>query len=140
INLMGDKIAARDTAVKAGVPIIGGIEGGEENVQESDFPVLVKASAGGGGKGMRVVYEPSQLKYAVQEAKTEAKAAFGNDAVYIERYIQNPRHVEVQVIADSHGNVIHLGERECSIQRRHQKLLEESPCLFITDKLRQKLH
>lgn len=140
INLMGDKIAARDTAVKAGVPIIEGIEGGEKNVQESDFPVLIKASAGGGGKGMRVVYEPSQLKYAVQEAKTEAKAAFGNDAVYIERYIENARHVEVQVIADSHGNVIHLGERECSIQRRHQKLLEESPCLFITEKTRQKLH
>jgi len=140
IRLMGDKIAARNTAAGAGVPIIEGIEGGAENVKESDFPVLIKAAAGGGGKGMRIVHEASELKSAIQEAKNEASAAFGNDSVYIERYIQNARHVEVQVLADTHGNVIHLGERECSIQRRHQKLIEESPCSFISDELRQKLY
>src|SRR5690625_4507209 len=140
IRLMGDKIAARDTAVKSGVPIIEGINGGAENVKESDFPVLIKASSGGGGKGMRIVHQSSKLKSAIQEAKTEASAAFGNDAIYIERYIENARHVEVQVLADTHGNVIHLGERECSIQRRHQKLIEESPCAFISEQLRKKLY
>ena len=140
IRLMGDKIAARDTAVRSGVPIIEGINGGAENVKESDFPVLIKASSGGGGKGMRIVHQSSKLKSAIQEAKTEASAAFGNDAIYIERYIENARHVEVQVLADTHGNVIHLGERECSIQRRHQKLIEESPCAFISEQLRKKLY
>lgn len=140
IDLMGDKIAARDTAKKAGVPIIEGIEGDVEKADPSDFPLLIKAAAGGGGKGMRIVHRPDQLKEAIQEAKKEANAAFGDSSVYVERYIENARHVEVQILADSHGNVVHLGERECSIQRRHQKLIEETPCAFIPDTLRDRLY
>ncbi|MFD2131774.1 acetyl-CoA carboxylase biotin carboxylase subunit [Pseudogracilibacillus auburnensis] len=140
IDLMGDKIAARDTAKKAGVSIIEGIEGDVEKADPSDFPLLIKAAAGGGGKGMRIVHRPDQLKEAIQEAKKEANAAFGDSSVYVERYIENARHVEVQILADSHGNVVHLGERECSIQRRHQKLIEETPCAFIPDTLRDRLY
>lgn len=140
IDLMGDKIAARDTAKKAGVPIIEGIEGDVEKADPSDFPLLIKAAAGGGGKGMRIVHRPDQLKEAIQEAKKEANAAFGDSSVYVERYIENARHVEVQILADSHGNVVHLGERECSIQRRHQKLIEETPCAFIPHTLRDRLY
>ncbi|MBO1001849.1 acetyl-CoA carboxylase biotin carboxylase subunit [Pseudogracilibacillus auburnensis] len=140
IDLMGDKIAARDTAKKAGVPIIEGIGGDVEKADPSDFPLLIKAAAGGGGKGMRIVHRPDQLKEAIQEAKKEANAAFGDSSVYVERYIENARHVEVQILADSHGNVVHLGERECSIQRRHQKLIEETPCAFIPNTLRDRLY
>lgn len=144
INLMGDKIAARNTAVTLGVPIIEGLEtdtiNGKDKINETDFPLLIKAAAGGGGKGMRIVHSPDELESAIQEAKKEADASFGNSSVYIERYIKNARHVEVQVLADSYGNVVHLGERECSIQRRHQKLIEETPCVFISDSLRKRLY
>lgn len=144
INLMGDKIAARTTAVNLGVPIIEGIESDMNDVNVkvdvADFPLLIKAAAGGGGKGMRIVHHPDQLKQAIQEAKKEAITSFGNDAVYVERYIENARHVEVQVLADRQGNVVHLGERECSIQRRHQKLIEETPCAFISKGLKKRLY
>ena len=144
ISLMGDKIAARETAAKVGVPIIESVENTlyieESEINDEDFPLLIKAASGGGGKGMRVVDSPNDLKSSVQEAKQEADAAFGDSSIYIERFIENARHVEVQVIADSHGNVIHLGERDCSIQRRHQKLIEETPCVFISNKLRHKLY
>ena len=134
MNLLGDKNAARSVAREARVPVVPGSEGLIEDDNEANrvahdigFPVLVKATAGGGGKGMRVAANDLALKSALQQARTEAEAAFGNPAVYIEKFIEKPRHVEVQVLADHHGNVVHLWERDCSTQRRHQKLLEESP-------------
>ncbi|MEV9640787.1 acetyl-CoA carboxylase biotin carboxylase subunit [Mammaliicoccus sciuri] len=145
MNLMGNKIAARITAKRAGVPVIEGTEGSLEDTaslseDELDFPLLIKASAGGGGKGMRIVNNINEMKAAIQEAKKEADAAFGDSSVYIERYIKNARHVEVQVLADSHGNVVHLGERDCSVQRRHQKLIEETPCIFIPNEMKKKIY
>lgn len=137
IELMGNKIVARDTVNKAGVPIIEGIE---RDVNPDDFPLLIKASAGGGGRGMRIVHHPDELEHATLEAKKEADAAFGDETIYIEKYIENAKHIEVQIIADNHGNVIQLGERDCSIQRRHQKLVEESPCVFIPDEIKAKLY
>lgn len=145
MNLMGNKIAARMTAKRANVPVIEGTEGSLDDTEslsedELDFPLLIKASAGGGGKGMRIVNNIQEMKAAIQEAKKEADAAFGDSSVYIERYIKNARHVEVQVLADSHGNVVHLGERDCSVQRRHQKLIEETPCVFISDEMKEKIY
>jgi len=134
ISLMGDKAAARATMTAAGVPVTAGSEGVIESVDEAvsvaaeiGLPVMIKAAAGGGGKGIRIVREIGELEGAVRQAQNEAEAAFGNGAVYVERYIARPRHVEIQIIADGHGNVVHLGERDCSIQRRHQKLIEEAP-------------
>ena len=134
IRIMGDKISAKQTAKDAGIPVVPGSDGEVETVEQAieaaktiGFPLIVKAAAGGGGRGMKVALTEDNLVEAVQTAQTEALAAFGNGAVYMERYLQKPRHIEIQVIADSHGNVVHLGERDCSLQRRHQKVLEEAP-------------
>ncbi|WP_298742722.1 acetyl-CoA carboxylase biotin carboxylase subunit [uncultured Brevundimonas sp.] len=134
IRLMGDKITAKQTVMEAGIPVVPGSEGEVETVEAAvkaskaiGFPLIVKAAAGGGGRGMKVALTPDDLVEAVQTAQSEAQAAFGNGAVYMERYLQKPRHIELQVVADSHGNVVHLGERDCSLQRRHQKVLEEAP-------------
>src|SRR6201991_613280 len=134
IRIMGDKITAKQTVMDAGIPVVPGSKGEVETVEAAiaasktiGFPLIVKAAAGGGGRGMKVALTADDLVEAVQTAQTEAKAAFGNGAVYMERYLQKPRHIEIQVVADSHGNVCHLGERDCSFQRRHQKILEEAP-------------
>ncbi len=134
IRMMGDKITAKEAIARAGVPVVPGSKGGVGDVEEAlrtaagiGYPVLVKAAAGGGGRGMKVARSAADLETAFQTARTEARAAFGDDSVYLEKYLEKPRHIEIQVVADSHGNVIHLGERDCSLQRRHQKILEESP-------------
>lgn len=144
IGMMGDKVEARRTMLAAGVPILPGspdpIDSADEAIElahEIGFPVIIKAAAGGGGRGMRIVREESELAGNLELAQAEALAAFKNGAVYIERYIERPRHIEIQVLADEHGNCIHLGERECSIQRRHQKLLEEAPSPAITQEQRE---
>ncbi|HQZ97516.1 MAG TPA: acetyl-CoA carboxylase biotin carboxylase subunit [Pyrinomonadaceae bacterium] len=146
IAMMGDKVEARRTMTAAGVPILPGspdpIESTEEAKKialEIGFPLIIKAAAGGGGRGMRIVREESELHGSLELAQTEALNAFKNGAVYIERYIERPRHIEIQVLADEHGNVIHLGERECTIQRRHQKLLEEAPSPAISKELREQM-
>ncbi len=146
IRLMGDKIAARHSVTKAGVPILPGtkdnvatVEEAQRIAEEIGFPVIVKATAGGGGKGMKVVHSPASLPNLFAMARAEANASFGNPDVYIEKFCEEPRHVEVQVLADQHGNVLHLGERDCSIQRRHQKLIEEAPCPVLTSKMRKDL-
>ncbi len=146
IGMMGDKVEARRTMLKAGVPILPGspdpIEDADEAVKlakKIGFPVIVKAAAGGGGRGMRIVRKAEDLASNLELAQTEALAAFKNGAVYIEKYIERPRHIEIQVLADEHGNCIHLGERECTIQRRHQKLLEEAPSPVITPEQREKM-
>ncbi|GAB4170412.1 MAG: acetyl-CoA carboxylase biotin carboxylase subunit [Geothermobacteraceae bacterium] len=146
IRLMGDKIRARQTVTEAGVPILPGTK---DNVPDTEtalkiaadigYPVIIKATAGGGGRGMKVVHTPAHLPNAFAAARTEAEAGFGNPDVYIEKFCEAPRHVEIQVMADKHGNVIHLGERDCSIQRRHQKLIEESPCPVLTPAVRKKM-
>lgn len=146
IKKMGDKLEAREIAKIAGAPIVPGSESPISSVEEAveiakkiGFPILIKAAAGGGGKGMRIVYEESELESAIRGAKNEAKFAFGDDRVYIEKYVEEPHHIEVQIIADKFGNVVALGERECSIQRRHQKVIEETPSPIVTPELRQKL-
>jgi len=146
IEQMGDKAAARKTMMEAGVPCVPGSKGPVETVEEAisfaeeaGFPVLIKASAGGGGKGMRTVCDAAALAGQFTAAKNEAAAAFGNDAVYIERCLQRPRHIEIQVLADTHGNAVHLFERDCSIQRRHQKLIEEAPSPALTPGLRKEM-
>ena len=146
IAMMGDKVEARRTMTAAGVPILPGspnpIESPEEAKKlavEIGFPLIIKAAAGGGGRGMRIVREESELATNLELAQTEALNAFKNGSVYIERYIERPRHIEIQVLADEHGNVIHLGERECTIQRRHQKLLEEAPSPAISKELREQM-
>ncbi|KAH7435926.1 hypothetical protein KP509_06G084300 [Ceratopteris richardii] len=144
IRVMGDKSTARETMKKAGVPTVPGSDGLIESTEEAiriaheiGFPVMIKATAGGGGRGMRLANEPGEFVKLLQQAKSEAGAAFGNDGVYLERYIKNPRHIEFQVLADKYGNCIHLGERDCSIQRRNQKLLEEAPSPALTPELRK---
>ena len=146
IRLMGDKARAKRAMKKAGVPVVPGSDGPvetEEKAQkiakEIGYPLLIKATAGGGGRGMRVVASPAELGHAYRAAQHEAEAAFGVRDVYIEKLIENPRHIEFQILGDHHGSVVHLGERECSIQRRHQKLLEESPSPALTDKMRRKI-
>ena len=146
IRLMGDKSRARRAMKKAGLPLLPGTDGPIESEEEAlkfsntiGFPVIVKAVAGGGGRGMRVVRNAQELGHAIRTAQREAEAAFGVPDVYIEKYLDNPRHIEVQVLGDHHGAVIHLGERECSIQRRHQKLIEESPSPALTEKQRRRL-
>ena len=146
INLMGDKASARETMKKAGVPIIPGSDGILETFEEAEklademgYPVMLKATAGGGGKGMRAVWKKENLRDAWDSARQEAKAAFGNDAMYIEKLIEEPRHIEIQIVGDSTGRACHLSERDCSIQRRHQKLTEETPSPFMTDELRDRM-
>ncbi|HSQ59891.1 MAG TPA: acetyl-CoA carboxylase biotin carboxylase subunit [Acidobacteriota bacterium] len=143
IRTMGDKAVARKTAVEAGVPVTPGSEGilhsadeAVETAKALGYPVIIKAAAGGGGKGMRVAWDEPALRNGVLTAQAEAEANFGSGQVYLERYVERPRHIEVQIIGDKHGNVVHLGERECSIQRRHQKLIEESPSPALTTELR----
>ncbi|WP_369412271.1 acetyl-CoA carboxylase biotin carboxylase subunit [Geotalea toluenoxydans] len=144
MRLMGDKISARQAVIKEGVPILPGTKEGVNDVNEAvkiakkiGFPVIIKATAGGGGRGMKIVHSPAALPNAFATARAEAQAGFGNPEVYIEKYCENPRHVEIQVLADKHGNVIHLGERDCSIQRRHQKIIEEAPSTVSTPELRK---
>ncbi len=146
IRKMGDKAFAKETMKKVGVPVVPGSEGVVNDVDEAKkiaaeigYPVMLKASAGGGGKGMRIVFEESEIEKAFQTAGNEAGAAFNNAALYLEKYIENPRHIEIQVLCDTHGNFFHYGERDCSIQRRHQKLIEESPSPFISDDTRKKM-
>jgi acetyl-CoA carboxylase biotin carboxylase subunit len=146
IRTMGDKITARETMRKAGLPILPGSRealtdeaSALEIAREIGTPVIIKAAAGGGGRGMKIVWKEEDLAAAVSVARAEAEAAFGNGAVYVERYVTKPRHIEFQVAADEHGNVVHLGERECSVQRRHQKLIEESPSPGVTPELRERM-
>ena len=146
IKAMGDKAFAKETMRKNGVPVIPGSDGvvatPEEGVaiaKEIGFPVIIKPSAGGGGKGMRVVWEESEFLIAFQTARNEAESFFGNPDVYIEKFLENPRHIEIQIMGDTHGNVYHYGERDCSVQRRHQKLIEESPSPAIDDAMRNKM-
>lgn len=145
INKMGDKITAKETMIKAGVPVVPGSGGLLESVEQAKdlaknvvgYPVILKATAGGGGKGMRVVWNESEIEKAFTTAKAEAAASFKNDGIYMEKFVEEPRHIEIQIAGDQYGTVCHLSERDCSIQRRHQKLVEESPSPFITPELRK---
>ena len=146
IDSMGDKSNAKATMRKAGVPCVPGSEGLLEDLNEAKklakeigYPVIIKATAGGGGKGMRIIWKESELEENLDKAKIEAAAAFGNDGMYMEKYIEEPRHIEIQIAGDQFGKVCHLSERDCSIQRRHQKLVEETPSPFMTDKLREEM-
>jgi acetyl-CoA carboxylase biotin carboxylase subunit len=146
INTMGDKIEAKVTVKKHGIPVVPGSDGaiesmehGKEIAAEIGYPVLVKASSGGGGRGMKIAETEADLETAISTAKSEALAAFGDDVIYLEKYLGKPRHIEVQILADSHGNVIHLGERDCSLQRRHQKVLEEAPSPVLTAEQRDEI-
>ena len=146
IRQMGDKLTSRQIMKDAGVPVVPGLD--REGVTEADalafadqvgYPVMIKASAGGGGKGLRKVTNPEELAGAFQAAQSEARSSFGDDRVYMEKFLEEPRHIEIQILADDHGNVIHLGERECSVQRRHQKIIEEAPSTFITPEMREEM-
>ena len=146
IELMGNKSKAKETMKKAGVPVVEGSEGNVESLQgakeianQIGYPVIMKAVSGGGGKGIRIASSEEELSRYYDVIRTEAKSAFNDDSIYIEKYIQNPRHIEIQVIADKHGNVAHLGDRDCSVQRKNQKMLEETPSGYIDEKLRQKM-
>ncbi|MGI6435112.1 MAG: acetyl-CoA carboxylase biotin carboxylase subunit [Syntrophomonadaceae bacterium] len=146
IETMGDKVKARELVKPAAVPLVPGSEGAVVNYDEAlavaceiGYPVMIKASAGGGGRGMRLAHSRETLKEALRTARMEAGAAFGNDAVYIEKYLEEPRHIEFQILGDEHGNLVHLGERDCSLQRRNQKLLEEAPSSFLDDSLREEM-
>src|SRR5512133_2141057 len=146
MRLMGDKISARQTVIANGVPILPGTKEGVKTADEAvkiagkiGYPVIIKATAGGGGRGMKIVHSPASLPNAFAAARSEAQAGFGNPEVYIEKYCEQPRHVEIQIMADQHGNVIHLGERDCSIQRRHQKLIEEAPSSVVTPEIRKEM-
>ncbi len=146
IRMMGDKAIAKETVKKVGVPVCGGSDGTVETEEEAvqiatkvGYPVMIKAVAGGGGKGLRIAHNDISLRKEFILARSEAEKAFGNGEVLIEKYIENPRHIEFQVLADRHGNVVHLGERDCSIQRRHQKLIEEAPSPFVNDDLRKRM-
>jgi len=146
IRIMGDKITAKETAKALGIPVVPGSEGGVASYEDAigaaesiGFPVIIKATAGGGGRGMKVAKNAKELEVAFRTARSEAKAAFGNDEVYIEKYLQKPRHIEIQVFGDGKGNAVHLGERDCSLQRRHQKVFEEAPGPAITPELRARI-
>jgi len=146
INKMGDKATAKDTMKKAGVPTIPGSDGLLSNVKEGlriakriKYPIILKATAGGGGRGMRIVNSPEEFQKAWDDARQESSAAFGNDGLYLEKFIEEPRHIEIQIVGDSKGKACHLSERDCSIQRRHQKLVEESPSPILSDALREKM-
>ncbi|MFZ1529584.1 MAG: acetyl-CoA carboxylase biotin carboxylase subunit [Ferruginibacter sp.] len=144
INAMGDKVTAKETMIRAGVPVVPGVEGLLEDVAHAKrsaaqigYPVILKATAGGGGKGMRVVWAEQDIEKAFENAKMEAAASFKNDGIYMEKFVEEPRHIEIQIAGDQYGNACHLSERDCSIQRRHQKLVEESPSPFMTPELRE---
>ncbi|MBU5449679.1 acetyl-CoA carboxylase biotin carboxylase subunit [Acetivibrio sp. MSJd-27] len=146
IEMMGDKATAKTTMKNAGVPVVPGSDGEVDNLEsayevaeEIGYPVMIKASAGGGGKGIRLVRAKEELENSFFSAKTEAKAAFGNDGMYIEKFIEEPKHIEIQILADEHGNIVHLGERDCSIQRRNQKIIEEAPAEFLGEEIRGKM-
>ncbi len=146
ISTMGDKATAKATMMKNNVPVVPGSDGTISDLEEAQkmasgigFPVMIKATAGGGGRGMRVVHKAENFKHAFTTCRNEAKSAFGNAEVYIEKFIVNPRHIEIQILGDQHGNVVHLGERECSLQRRHQKILEEAPSPVMTAEVREKM-
>jgi acetyl-CoA carboxylase biotin carboxylase subunit len=146
IRTMGDKIAAKETAKRLGIPVVPGSDGAVETIEDAarvarrmGYPVLIKAASGGGGRGMKVALGPQSIEDAFVTARTEAKAAFGDDAVYIEKYLEKPRHIEIQVFGDGRGNAIHLGERDCSLQRRHQKVLEEAPSPALNDEARARI-
>lgn len=146
IEIMGDKATARKTMIDAGVPVVPGskeiikdLDEAATIAQEIGYPVMIKASAGGGGKGMRIAQNPKELVKSIQAAQAEAQAAFGNSETYLEKYVEEPRHIEFQILADKHGQVIHLGERDCSLQRRNQKLLEEAPSSALTPELRKEM-
>ncbi|MCT4542712.1 MAG: acetyl-CoA carboxylase biotin carboxylase subunit [Vallitalea sp.] len=146
MDKMGNKSRARETMVKNNIPVVPGSDGAVKDVEDAiqiaekiGYPVIIKASAGGGGKGMRIANNKDELLHSFKMASTEAKNAFGDDTMYIEKYVKNPRHIEFQILADNYGNTIHLGERDCSMQRRHQKVLEESPSAAINDELRKKM-
>jgi len=146
IDMMGDKVKARELVTTVNVPLVPGSTGAVRSLEEAvkiadsiGYPVMIKASAGGGGKGMRLAHSQSALKEALNMAKMEAKAAFGNDEIYVEKYIEEPRHIEIQILGDEYGNIIHLGERDCSLQRRNQKLLEESPSSLVDEELRARM-
>jgi acetyl-CoA carboxylase, biotin carboxylase subunit len=146
INAMGDKITAKETMIRAGVPVVPGGEGLLGSLDEAKslakdvgYPIILKATAGGGGKGMRVVWDEAEMERAYSNAKAEAAASFKNDGIYMEKFVEEPRHIEIQVAGDRYGNICHLSERDCSIQRRHQKLVEESPSPFMTTELRQRM-
>jgi len=143
ITKMGEKTLARRTMIEAGVPVVPGTETAVTNLEEAEkqaneigFPLMIKAAAGGGGKGMRRVFKAEEVRAAIETSQREAQAAFGDNSVYIERFIERPRHIEVQIFGDQHGNIVHLNERECSIQRRHQKVIEEAPSSFVDPKVR----
>ena len=146
IRLMGDKTSARELVTEVGIPTPPGLKSTLQSIEEAarvaddvGFPILIKASAGGGGKGMRIVYDKSEFEASIKAAKSEAKNAFGDDRVYIEKYLEEPRHIEFQIMADTHGNVVHVFDRECSVQRRHQKVIEEAPSSLLTEELRAKM-
>ncbi|RMF01642.1 MAG: ATP-grasp domain-containing protein [Bacteroidetes bacterium] len=146
IRKMGDKVTAKETMIKAGVPVIPGSDGllkdaaqGKRLAKEIGYPVIIKATAGGGGKGMRIIWKEEDFDKNWDSARQEAKASFGNDGIYMEKFVEEPRHIEFQIVGDQYGKVIHLSERDCSIQRRHQKLVEECPSPFMTDELREKM-
>ena len=147
MKLMADKSKAKDVMRQAGVPVVPGNDGALQNADEAKkiakeigYPVILKAASGGGGRGMRIVEKEEDIENAYISASNEALSAFGDGTMYIEKYIKNPRHIEVQILADKHGNVLHIGERDCSLQRRHQKLIEESPAILLDEKTRNKLH
>jgi acetyl-CoA carboxylase biotin carboxylase subunit len=146
LRLMGNKVAAREAMEKAGLPLLPGARGVLRDAEEAEriarkvgFPVILKAAAGGGGRGMKIVREAGSVRQAFESASAEATAAFGDGSMYLERYVEEPRHIELQIVADEHGNIIHLGERECSVQRRHQKLVEEAPSPAVSEKLRREM-
>jgi acetyl-CoA carboxylase biotin carboxylase subunit len=146
LSLMGDKVQAKDAAIRFGIPVVPGSAGAVADEaearrigEEAGYPVLIKAASGGGGKGMKVANNAGELSQAFSMARAEAKAAFGDDTVYMEKYLSHPRHIEIQILADNHGNVVHLGERDCSLQRRHQKLLEEAPSPALNAAQREKI-
>src|SRR5699024_724880 len=146
LQVFGDKVRARTAAIEAGLRVIPGTDGPIGSVEEAEafgeehgYPIIIKASLGGGGRGMRVVQETSELKDSYDRAKSEARAAFGNDEVYVEKLIEHPKHIEVQILGDAHRNIIHLYDRDCSVQRRHQKVIEVAPSISLADELRTDL-
>ena len=144
IRMMGNKVSAKEFALEAGLPIVPGSTGPidedtHKKAEEIGYPVIIKAASGGGGRGMRIVHSPQELDDAIELTQQESAAAFGDSTVYLEKFLESPRHIEVQVLADRHGNVLHLGDRDCSLQRRHQKVIEEAPAMGIKEEKREEI-